>query len=153
MYGIASFCCTCLLCLLDPFITLVFGNEMVLDFPVVCVCVLNFFLATMRVPAGTCSAPPVCSNGTNTSRSPVHCQFGGLLRSGKGNRYVGHFDRDDLYICHPVCLKNSFVLSPFPSQAMQKTLSAIGTLSGAHPGIDRLCLWALWLDRHRHCNR
>ena len=50
MYGIASFCCTCLLCLLDPFITLVFGNEMVLDFPVVCVCVLNFFLATMRIP-------------------------------------------------------------------------------------------------------
>ena len=50
MYGIASFCCTCLLCLLDPFIALIFGKEMVLDFPVVCVCVLNFFLATMRIP-------------------------------------------------------------------------------------------------------
>lgn len=50
MYGIASFCCTCLLCLLDPFIALVFGKEMVLDFPVVCVCILNFFLATMRIP-------------------------------------------------------------------------------------------------------
>lgn len=50
MYWIATFCSTCLFCLIDPFISFLFGPAMVLDRPIVEVCILNFFLMTMRIP-------------------------------------------------------------------------------------------------------
>lgn len=50
MFFIASFCSSCLFCLINPFVSLMFGADMILGLSIVTVCVLNFFLMTMRVP-------------------------------------------------------------------------------------------------------
>ena len=67
MYGIASFCCTCLLCLLDPFITLVFGNEMVLDFPVE-MCIRDRYFRSM--------GPEKNTHPSGKLAEAIDCYFG-----------------------------------------------------------------------------
>ena len=72
MYWIATFCSTCLFCLIDPFISFVFGPAMVLDRPIVEICILNFFLMTMRIPFGIWSAPPELFKRTSIFPSLEH---------------------------------------------------------------------------------
>lgn len=50
MFFISAFCSACLICLINPFVALMFGENLVLGLDIVSVCVLNFFLMTMRIP-------------------------------------------------------------------------------------------------------
>lgn len=50
MFFIGSFCSCCLTVLIDPFITLAFGDGLLLERYVVYICVLIFYLNTVRIP-------------------------------------------------------------------------------------------------------
>ncbi len=50
MFFMAAFCCVCLSCLIDPFITLVLGDGLLLERYVVYVCIGVFYFATVRIP-------------------------------------------------------------------------------------------------------
>ena len=49
MFFMAAFCCVCLACLIDPFITLMF-NVPLLDRYVVYICIGVFYFATIKIP-------------------------------------------------------------------------------------------------------
>ena len=50
MFFMAAFCCACLVCLIDPFITLAFGNNLLLDRYVVYICIGVFYFMTTEIP-------------------------------------------------------------------------------------------------------
>lgn len=50
MFFLAAFCCICLTCLIDPFITLAFGKNLLLQRYVVYICIAVFYFATVKIP-------------------------------------------------------------------------------------------------------
>lgn len=50
MFFIASFCSVCLICLIDPFITLVFGDNLLLERYVVYICIGVFYFSSIKIP-------------------------------------------------------------------------------------------------------
>ena len=50
MFFMAAFCCICLSCLIDPFITLAFGEDLLLERYVVYICIGVFYFATVKIP-------------------------------------------------------------------------------------------------------
>ncbi|MBO4897876.1 MAG: hypothetical protein J5590_06235 [Clostridia bacterium] len=53
MFFMAAFCCVCLTCLIDPFITLAFGKDLLLQRYVVYICIGVFYFATIKLPVWT----------------------------------------------------------------------------------------------------
>ena len=50
MFFMAAFCCVCLTCLIDPFITLAFGKNLLLQRYVVYICIGVFYFSTIKIP-------------------------------------------------------------------------------------------------------
>ena len=50
MFFMAAFCCVCLSCLVDPFITLAFGEGLLLERYVVYISIFVFYFATVKIP-------------------------------------------------------------------------------------------------------
>lgn len=50
IFFMTVFCCVCLACLIDPFITLAFGKNLLLDRYVVYICIAVFYFMTMEIP-------------------------------------------------------------------------------------------------------
>ena len=50
MFFMAAFCCICLSCLIDPFITIVFGDNLLLERYVVYISITIFYFATIKIP-------------------------------------------------------------------------------------------------------
>ena len=50
IFFMAAFCCVCLSCLIDPFITLAFGDNLLLERYVVYIAIAVFYFATVKIP-------------------------------------------------------------------------------------------------------
>lgn len=50
LYFVTSFCTVSLVVLLNPFITAWIGEKYLLDFPIVLICVINFYIQIMKTP-------------------------------------------------------------------------------------------------------
>ncbi|MBE7060104.1 MAG: lipopolysaccharide biosynthesis protein [Ruminococcaceae bacterium] len=50
MFFMGAFCCVCLSCLIDPFITLAFGDNLLLERYVVYICIAVFYFTAIKIP-------------------------------------------------------------------------------------------------------
>ena len=50
MFFLAAFCCVCLACLIDPFVAIAFGKDLLLERYVVYICIGVFYFATVKIP-------------------------------------------------------------------------------------------------------
>lgn len=88
-FWIFGFCCICLVCLFNPFISLFFGNDLIFNMPIVLAIVFSFYLTSMRSPVTTFKEAyglywqnrfvPIFEITINLVTSVILCYYFGLI--------------------------------------------------------------------------